>query len=401
MSNIDNTSDFLFYESSEGKTKIQVVVDDERETIWVTQKSMAEIFAIDTSGIARHLKNIYDSGELVEESTLQKLQIATSTKPVNFYNLDVIISVGYRVNSYKATQFRIWASSILKDYMIKGFALNDERLKQGKNLFGKDYFDELLEKIKEIRNSERRFYLKITDLFREGSIDYDKNSPITRDFYATVQNKLHWAIHQHTAAELIKERADANKPKMGLTSFKNSDTTGKILKSDTEVAKNYLTKEEIGDLNNLVSMYLDFAENMARRNRAMKMEDWVERLNAFLQFNEYEILDNLGKVSSKVAKNTAHKEFEKFRVKQDKEYTSDFEETIIEIKQTGKLPTPPHDRFSIKGYIQKRKEIEVRNNPSDFNKKLIQGLNYNPKEERPVSGLSLKSIKKRRNNKDE
>lgn len=376
---IDNTSDFLFYESSEGKTKIQVVVDDERETIWVTQKSLAEIFDIDVSGITKHLKNVFETGEIEEDSNVQKLHIASSTKPVKFYNLDVIISVGYRVNSYKATQFRIWASSILKEYMIKGFALNDDRLKQGKNLFGKDYFDELLEKIKEIRNSERRFYLKITDLFREGSINYDKDSPITREFYATVQNKLHWAIHQHTAAELISERADASKPKMGLTSFKNSETTGKVLKSDIEVAKNYLTKEEIGNLNNLVAMYLDFAENMARRNKAMKMEDWVERLNAFLQFNEYEILDNLGKVSSKVAKNTAHKEFEKFRIRQDNEYMSDFEETIIEIKQTGKLP-PPHERFSIKRAMKKIKEIEDKKNISDFNQKLKKGLNWNPKE---------------------
>lgn len=377
---IDNTSDFLFYESDEGNVKIQVVVDDERDTIWVTQKSLAEIFDIDVSGITKHLKNIFETNELQEDSNMQKLHIASSTKPVKFYNLDVIISVGYRVNSHKATQFRIWASSILKEYMVKGFALNDDRLKQGKNLFGKDYFDELLEKIREIRNSERRFYLKITDLFREGSIDYDKNSPITREFYATVQNKLHWAIHQHTAAELISERADASKPKMGLTSFKNSDTTGKVLKSDTEVAKNYLNQDEISDLNRLVSMYLDFAENMAKRNRTMKMKDWNERLNAFLQFNEYEILDNLGKVSSKVAKKTAHKEYEKFRVKQDNSYKSDFEETIIEIKQTGKLPTPPHDRFSVKNYMRRMKEIEERKKLSDFNQKLKKGLDFNPKD---------------------
>ena len=390
---IDNTSDFLFYESSEGKTKIQVVVDDERETIWVTQKSMAKIFGIDVSGITKHLKNIFETDELQEDSNMQKLHIASSTKPVKFYNLDVIISLGYRVNSYKATKFRIWASSILKEYMIKGFALNDDRLKQGKNLFGKDYFDELLEKIREIRNSERRFYLKITDLFREGSIDYNKNSPITREFYATVQNKLHWAIHQHTAAEIIKKRANANKPNMGLTSFKNSDTTGKVLKSDTEIAKNYLTNVEISNLNSLVSMYLDFAENMAKRNRVMKMGDWVERLNAFLQFNEYEILQNLGKVSNKVAKNTAHKEFEKFRIKQDQDYKSDFEETIIEIKQTGNLPKPTHDRFSVK-------KNEKNDNLSGFNQKLKQGLNWNPKDnEKPVSGLSLASIKKKKEHK--
>lgn len=369
---IGNTSDFLFYESSDGNIKIQVVVDDERETIWVTQKSMAEIFGVDKSGISRHIKNIFEEGELDKDSVVAKNATTANdgkTYKAEFYNLDVIISVGYRVNSHKATKFRIWASSILKDYMVKGFALNDDRLKQGKNLFGKDYFDELLEKIKEIRNSERRFYLKITDLFREGSIDYDKDSPITKEFYATVQNKLHWAIHQHTAAELIKERADANKPKMGLTSFKNSDTTGKVLKSDTQVAKNYLKKEEITSLNELVSMYLDFAMNMARRNKPMKMAEWVERLNAFLQFNEYEILDNLGNVKSSVAKSIAYKEYEKFRLIQDREYKSDFEDVIIDIKQTGKLPTPPHDRFSISNYMKKSKEIKD-DKLSDFDKKI-------------------------------
>lgn len=382
MSNfIDNISDFLFYESGDGNIKIQVVVDDEQETIWVTQKSMAEIFDVDVSGITKHLKNIFESNELQEFSNVQKMHIDSSTKPVKFYNLDVVISVGYRVNSYKATQFRIWASSILKEYMVKGFALNDDRLKQGKNLFGKDYFDELLEKIREIRNSERRFYLKITDIYREGSVDYDKNSSVTKKFYATVQNKLHWAIHQHTAAELIVERANASKPKMGLTSFKNSDTTGKVLKSDTEVAKNYLTQDEVGSLNRLVAMYLDFAENMARRNKVMKMNDWIERLNAFLQFNEYEILDNFGTIKSKVAKRTAHEEFEKFRIQQDKAYTSDFEETISIIKETGKIPTPPHERFSIKSAMKKLKESKEKKQLSELNQKLKKGLDYNPKED--------------------
>ena len=380
---LDNTSDFLFYESDDGGVKIQVVVDDERETIWVTQKSMSEIFGIDKSGISRHIKNIFDEGELDKDSVVAKNATTANdgkTYKAEFYNLDVIISVGYRVNSYKATQFRIWASSILKEYMIKGFALNDDRLKQGKNLFGKDYFDELLEKIREIRNSERRFYLKITDMYRECSLDYDKNSPITREFYATVQNKLHWAIHQHTAAELILERADANKPYMGLTYYKNSETTGKVLKSDTDIAKNYLKQDEINSLNRLVSMYLDFAENMAKRNRAMKMKDWTERLNAFLQFNEYEILDNLGKVSSKVAKNTAYKEYAKFRVKQDEEYKSDFEETVSIIKESGKIPKPAHSRLSIRGYMESMRKIKEQKELSDFDKKLKKGLNYNPKE---------------------
>ncbi|MEX0291037.1 MAG: virulence RhuM family protein [Flavobacteriaceae bacterium] len=381
MDSIESSNaDFIFYRSDEGNINIQVVVDDTSETIWVTQKSMSEIFDIDVSGIARHLKNIYDSGELSEESTLQKMQIASSTKPVNFYNLDVIISVGYRVNSYKATQFRIWASSILKEYMIKGFALDDDRLKQGKSLFGKDYFEELLEKIREIRASERRFYQKITDLYMT-AIDYDPNAQITRDFYATVQNKLHWAIHQHTAAELIQERADSRKPNMGLTTWKNAKDKGKILKSDTEIAKNYLTEDEISNLNRLVSMYLDFAENMAKRGREMSMSNWSDRLNAFLQFNEYEILDNLGSISGKVAKQIAHKEYEKFRVKQDQEYESDFDETISIIKETGKLPEPPHDRFSIKGAIEALKKHNEKKNLSEFNKSLKKGLDWNPKKD--------------------
>ena len=380
MDSIDNDhSDFIFYRSHDGNIKIQVVVDDERETIWVTQKSMSEIFDVDISGIARHLKNIYDSGELDENSTLQKMQIANSTKPVNFYNLDVIISVGYRVNSYKATQFRVWASSVLKQYMIKGFALNDDRLKQGKNLFGRDYFEELIEKIREIRNSERRFWQKITDLYAT-SIDYDSKSPITRDFYATVQNKLHWAIHQHTAAELIKERADSSKPFMGLTSFKNSESGGKILKSDTEVAKNYLSKDELAEMNRLVSMLLDFAENLAKRGKKMTMADWSERLNAFLEFNEYQVLENLGSTTSKLAINKAHKEYEKFRVIQDQEYESDFDETISVIKETGVLPDTPVERFSIKNAMKQLKERNEKKRLSDFNEKLTQGLNWNPND---------------------
>jgi hypothetical protein len=381
MDSIDNNhSDFIFYRSHDGNIKIQVVVDDERETIWVTQKSMSEIFDVDISGVARHLKNIYESGELEDSSTLQKMQIANSTKPVNFYNLDVVISVGYRVNSYKATQFRVWASSILKQYMIKGFALNDDRLKQGKNLFGKDYFDELLEKIREIRNSERRFWQKITDLYSQGSIDYDPASQITKDFYATVQNKLHWAIHQHTAAELIKERADSSKPFMGLTSYKNSETGGKVLKSDTEVAKNYLSKDELAEMNRLVSMLLDFAENLAKRGKKMTMADWSERLNAFLEFNEYEVLENLGKTTSKIAKTKAHIEYEKFRVIQDNEYESDFDDTISIIKETGSIPDSSLERFSIKSAMRQLKERREEKKQSDFNQKLKQGLDWNPNE---------------------
>ncbi|ASV29841.1 virulence RhuM family protein [Maribacter cobaltidurans] len=380
-----NESEFIFYRSDEGNINIQVIVDDNSETIWVNQKSMAEIFDVTTQSITIHLKNIFESGELDESSTCKEiLQVQTEGKrnvqrEIKFYNLDVIISVGYRVNSYKATQFRIWASTVLKQYMIKGFALDDERLKQGKNLFGKDYFDELLEKIREIRASERRFYQKITDLYAT-AIDYDSKAPITRDFYATVQNKLHWAIHQHTAAELIEKRADASKPNMGLTSWKNSKDKGKILKSDTEVAKNYLTKDELSDMNALAAMLLDFAENRARRGMTMKMVDWIEKLNDFLRFNEYEILDNLGTITNKYAKQKAFKEFEKFRVKQDQEYESDFDEAITVIKETGKLPEPPHERFSIKSAMKQLKERNEKKKLSDFNQKLKQGLDWNPKE---------------------
>ncbi|MBO0324395.1 virulence RhuM family protein [Muricauda sp. CAU 1633] len=376
------SSNFLFYNSHEGIIKIHVIIDDDRETIWVTQNSMADIFGTSKQNISYHLKNIFSDGELDENSVVKEILTTASDQKkysVKFYNLDAIISVGYRVNSYKATQFRIWASTVLKEYMIKGFALDDDRLKQGKQLFGKDYFEELLEKIREIRASERRFYQKITDLYAT-AIDYDSKAPITQDFYATVQNKLHWAIHQHTAAELIQERANSKKPNMGLTTWKHAKSKGKILKSDTEIAKNYLTEEELSNLNRLVSMYLDFAENMAKRRVEMKMEDWIDRLNAFLQFNEYEILDNMGTISHKMAKKKAHKEYEKFRVRQDKEYESDFDETIAEIKETGKLPEAPHDRFSVKGAMKILEERRKRENLSDFNQKLKKGLSWNPKE---------------------
>ncbi|MCQ9636878.1 virulence RhuM family protein [Chryseobacterium sp. WG14] len=376
MDNQENYSKFIFYQSEEGKTNIQVIVDDNNETIWVTQKSMSEIFDIDISGITKHLQNIFEDGELIESSNVQKMHIATSTKPVNFYNLDVIISVGYRVNSYKATQFRKWATSVLKEYMIKGFALDDERLKQGNKMFGKDYFAELLERIREIRSSERLFYQKITDIYAT-SIDYDPHSPITQEFYATVQNKLHWAIHNHTAAELIKLRADYKSQNMGLTSWKNEKKGGKILKTDVTVAKNYLNQDEIRNLNRVVTMYLDFAENMADRNREMKMLDWIVKLDAFLSFNEYDILKDSGKVSKSIAKKIAENEYEKFRVIQDVEYKSDFDKVVAEIKVSGKIP--PRSEFSISGFL---KQAEQESNLSDFDQKLKKGLGFDPKSEK-------------------
>lgn len=370
----DNNSNFIFYQGNNGKVNIQVVVDDNKETIWVTQKSMSEIFGVKVPAISKHLSNIFEEGELQEKQVISKMEITASDGKkyiTNFYNLDAIISVGYRVNSQKATQFRIWATSVLKEYMIKGFTLDDDRLKQGTALFGKDYFDELLERIREIRSSERRFYQKITDIYAQCSIDYDPKSKITKDFYATVQNKLHFSIHHNTAAELINKRADSKKPNMGLTTFKNAGKNGKVLKSDVSVAKNYLTEEEINELNRLVSMYLDFAENMAKRRKEMKMSDWIIRLDDFLRFNEYEILENSGSIQSKVAKKNAEIEYEKFRIIQDIEYKSDFDKIVEEIKISGKIP--------------KRKPLSIKEhmdeNLSNFDKSLKKGLEYNPKED--------------------
>ncbi|MCW5910232.1 MAG: virulence RhuM family protein [Cyclobacteriaceae bacterium] len=335
MDSIDNQANFIFYQSEDGNVRVQVIVDAGKETIWASQKAMAELFGVDRSVVTKHLSNIFSDSELDENSVCAKIaHTAADGKKynTNFYNLDAIISVGYRVNSLQATQFRKWATSVLKEYLIKGFALNDERLKQGNQLFGKDYFEELLERIREIRASERLFYQKITDIYAT-AIDYDAHSPVTQDFYATVQNKLHWAIHKHTAAELIQLRARANQPNMGLTSWKNAKTGGKILKTDVAVAKNYLNEKELSELNRVVTMYLDFAENMAKRQKEMKMTDWVDRLDAFLSFNEYDLLKDAGKISTAVAKKVAESEYEKFRVIQDKNFKSDFDRVVEQSKK--------------------------------------------------------------------
>jgi len=330
----------LFYTTPQKAVKIDVRLHD--ETLWLSQKQMAELFGVDRSVISRHLKNIFDTGELDEKvvcakfaHTMQHGALAhkTQTKQVNYYNLDAIIAVGYRVNSMQATQFRIWATGVLKEFIVKGFVLDDERLKNGTH-FGKDYFDELLEKIREIRASERRFYQKITDIYKECSADYDPASPITQQFFQTVQNKLEFAITGMTAAEIIHSRADKTKPHMGLKTWKNAPD-GKILQSDVTVAKNYLTKEEISELNRIVSMYLDFAENQAKRGIVMKMEDWAAKLDAFLEFNGYEILQNLGKVKKEVADKLAIEHYREFRIKQDREYRSDFDK-MVEEKLKGK-----------------------------------------------------------------
>lgn len=332
-------SPFLFYESSDGAIKVQVMLDS--ETVWASQKGMAEIFDVEVATINEHLKNIFNSNELDEKSVIRKFLITASDNKnyeTNFYNLDAVISVGYRVNSYQATQFRRWATGVLKSYLIKGFALDDERLKQGKQLFGKDYFDDLLERIREIRASERRFYQKITDIFAQCSIDYDKNSPTCKQFYAHVQDKLHYAIHGHTSAELIELRADASKPHMGLQSWRNETKGGKITKLDVTIGKNYLTKDEIENLNRLVAMYLDWAENFARRRVALTMKDWAEKLDGFLEFNAYDVLNGFGKVNRLSAERRALLEYDRFRVIQDVEFKSDFDKVVDEIKVNKRLP---------------------------------------------------------------
>jgi hypothetical protein len=333
---------FLFYASENGSLKIQVLLGD--ETVWASQQGIAGIFDTSKQLISYHLSNIFKELELSEGSVVKEiLTTAADNKPykTRFYNLDAIISVGYRVNSYKATQFRRWATTVLKEYLIKGFAMDDERLKQGNQLFGKDYFDDLLERIREIRASERRFYQRVTDIYRECSADYDPESSITHQFYANVQDKLHYAIHGHTSAELVMLRADASKPYMGLTSYKNESKGGKVIKSDVTVGKNYLNKDEATDLDRLVSMYLDWAENFARRHIPMTMKDWAERLDGFLSFNAYEVLDGYGKVRRDIAEKRAITEYEKFRIVQDKDFKSDFDKVVDGIKTSKKLPKAP------------------------------------------------------------
>ena len=290
--------DFLIYRDSNNDVKVNVMLIN--NDIWLTQNLIAELFGVGRSTITEHINNILNSGELDENNTVGKTNIDNSKKPVKIYNLDMIIAVGYRVNSKKATNFRIWSTKVLKEYMIKGFVMDDERLKNPNYLFGEDYFDEMLERIRNIRSSERRFYQKITDIYCSCSIDYDPNSEITKDFFKRVQNMLHYAITGNTAAEIIYNRVDSEKEHMGLTSWKNSPD-GSIYKYDVDIAKNYLTEKELTDLNRIVTMYLDYAELQAENHNAMTMQDWIEKLNAFLQFNGKEILHNAGKVSAKVA----------------------------------------------------------------------------------------------------
>lgn len=325
--NLDKPGELLLYTTADGEVKIEAYFQG--ETVWLSQKKMAELFKVDRSVVGKHLKNIFESGELEEKSNVQKMHIANSDKPVSYYNLDAIISVGYRVNSLQAMDFRKWATSTLRNYVVKGFVLDDKRLKNGAH-FGKDYFEELLERIREIRASERRFYQKITDIYSTAS-DYNPKAALTLEFFATVQNKLHWAIHGQTAAELIAKSADSTKPNMGLKTWKHAPK-GKILKSDIVVGKNYLNQKQISELNRIVTMYLDYAENQANKGIPMSMADWVKRLDAFLQFNDYDILNNPGEVSQAAAKQLAETEYKKFRPIQDKNFESDFDQAVKKIQ---------------------------------------------------------------------
>lgn len=324
----DQTTEFLLYTTPSGDIKVEVFLHN--ENLWLTQDRMAELFGVDRSVITKHLKNIYEEKELDENSTSAKIaqvQIEGDRevkREVKFYNLDAIIAVGYRVSSKRATQFRIWATNTLKEYIIKGYAMDDERMKNGQ-YFGKDYFQELLERIRSIRTSERRIYQKITDIFAECSIDYDKNADITKNFYAMVQNKFHYAITGKTAAEIIYETADKSKPFMGLKTWKNA-TKGRILKSDTVVAKNYLEEKEIKQLERTISSYFDYIERMIEAREILTMEKLAESINEFLQFNRYEILQDKGKVSHKQAEQKAFTEYDEFNKTQAIE--SDFDREV-------------------------------------------------------------------------
>ena len=320
--------EILFYKDGNNEVKIEVVLQN--ENLWLTQMRMAELFGVQKAAISKHLKNIFEDGELEENSVVSILETTASDGKkynTNFYNLDAIIAVGYRVNSKKATMFRVWATKILKEYVIKGYAMNDNRLKEPEYYFGKDYFEEQLERIRDIRSSERRFYQKITDIYSKCSADYDVNSQTTKQFFATVQNKLHFAVSHQTAAEIIYNRANHKKQNMGLTSWKNAPH-GAIRKPDVSIAKNYLNEEEIKNLNEIVTMFLDYAERQARRRQIMYMQVWIEKLDSFLQFNEEDILHNSGKVTHEIAKAFAESEFEQYKKIIDSTYKSDFDKFL-------------------------------------------------------------------------
>ena len=330
---MSNEIQFLLYTMPEAEGKVQVVIKE--ETLWCTQKAMAQLFGIDKSGISRHISNIYKTGELQQDTTVAKIATVVNRgirgeveELVDFYHLDMIISVGYRVNSAKATKFRQWATKILSEYIKKGFAMDDERLKQGTAVFGKDYFRELLERVRSIRTSERRIWQQITDIYAECSTDYDKNSPTTRDFYAMIQNRFHYAITGQTAAEIIYTKADHTKEHMGLATWKHAPN-GRILKSDVSIAKNYLQEKEIRQLERAVSSYFDYIENQIERHNVFNMEQFAASVNKFLSFNDYQILPDKGKISAAQAKKKAEEEYEIFNKTQ--RIDSDFDKEVREM----------------------------------------------------------------------
>lgn len=367
MSDIIKESDFLFYNGEDGKIHAQVIIGD--ETVWLSHKTMGEVFGTTIENIIYHIKNIYKDGELDEKATTKEILVVQKeggrdvSRNIQFYNLDAIIAVGYRISSYRATKFRQWATRILNEYLVKGFAMDDERLKQGNRLFGHDYFKELLERIREIRASEKMFYEKIRDLYAT-SVDYDRNDPMTNAFFAKVQNKVEYAIVGKTSAEIIRSRADAKLPYMGLKTFKNAKKDGKVQKLDVTVAKNYLTQDELKSLNLLVTAFLDHAEMIVSKHAVMKMDDWSERLDKFLEFNEFKILKDAGKVKKALADTFAEKQYAKYKSVQDKALKSDFNTIVRQIKSTGELP----------------KETTLPNSEplTEFNKKLKTALEYTP-----------------------
>ena len=367
-------SDFVFYTGEDGKVHAQVILGE--ETVWASQRTMADIFGTTRENITYHIKNVYTDGELNELATSKEILLVQKegnrdvSRNVVFYNLDAIISIGFRISSFKATKFRQWASRVLNEYLTKGFVLDDERLKQGNRLYGKDYFRELLERIREIRTSEKMFYEKITDLYGT-SVDYDKDDPDTHLFFAKVQNKLEFAIVGKTSAEIVRSRANAKLPYMGLRTFKNANRDGKVQKLDVTIAKNYLSENELKSLNLLVSAFLDHAEMIANRGAIMKMSDWVSKLDRFLEFNEFKVLEDAGKIRRKVADAFAEKQWEKFKPIQEMAFKSDFIKVIEGIKSTGKIPKGNDIVYEIKEHLDPL---------SEFDKKLVTALNFNPKD---------------------
>ena len=331
---MENNFQFLIYRSVEEDVSVDAFIKD--DTVWLTQKGMAKLFGCSTDNISLHLKNIYAEGELSETATTEESSLVQTEgsrrvrRPAKLYNLDAIISVGYRVNSHRATHFRIWATGILKEYMTKGFVLDDERLKQGKDAFGKDYFRELLERVRSIRASERRIWQQVTDIFAECSIDYDRNSPVTKEFYAMVQNKFHYAITGQTAAEIIYSKADHTKDHMGLTTWKNAPE-GRVLKSDVSIAKNYLSEKQIRQLERTVSGYFDYIEDLIERENTFTMEQFAASINEFLSFRRYDILPDKGKISARRAKEKAEAEYDLFNPTQ--KIVSDFDRTIKQLQE--------------------------------------------------------------------